>query len=84
MAGRSEGLQFEASPGKKLVRPPSHPIAGSSGICLSSKARRVRSGRLWFQASLAGKKKVHETTSQRKKTGWVWYVCHHSYDGKHK
>jgi hypothetical protein len=33
---RSGGLWFENSIGKKFVRPPSQPIAGYGGMCLSS------------------------------------------------
>jgi hypothetical protein len=32
---RSGGSQFKASQSKKFMRPPSQPIVGSSGTCLS-------------------------------------------------
>jgi hypothetical protein len=34
---RSRGYWFEASLGKKFMKPPSQPMAGCGSICLSSK-----------------------------------------------
>jgi hypothetical protein len=50
---------------KKVQKTPSQSIAGYDGMCLSSQLhRRLRLGRLWFQA-IQGKK-VQKTPSNRK------------------
>jgi hypothetical protein len=62
------GLWFKASPGKKFVKCPSQPIAGSSGTRLSAQAmQEAEIGRFTVPGQPWQKKKVCKITSQWKK-----------------
>jgi hypothetical protein len=61
---RNGRITVQGQSGEIVYETPFQPIAGHSGSFLS--CRRLRSGELWFEASLG--KKVCETSSQWRKT----------------
>jgi hypothetical protein len=71
-------LQFDASLGKKFVRPPSQPIAGHSGVHLSSQAKQKAKIRRPTVPGWPSQKSLQNSLSTEKKMVMLVHACHPS------